>query len=51
MHGKVRNALNNLVGNHKRKRPLGEPMYRWDDNIRMDHRDIMWEGMDWIQLT
>jgi hypothetical protein len=22
-----------------------------EDNIRLDHRDIGWEGVDWIHLT
>jgi len=25
-----------LVGKPERKRPLGRPMRRWDDNIKMD---------------
>jgi hypothetical protein len=24
---------------------------RWADNIKMDLRDIGWDGMDWIDLT
>jgi hypothetical protein len=27
-----------LVGKHERKRPLGRPRYKWEDNIRMDLR-------------
>jgi hypothetical protein len=27
-----------LVGNPKRKRPLGRPRRRWEDGIRMDLR-------------
>jgi hypothetical protein len=29
-----------LVGNPEGKRPLGRPGHRWEDNIRMDLRDI-----------
>ena len=25
-----------LVGNLERKRPIGRPRYRWEDNIKMD---------------
>jgi hypothetical protein len=25
--------------------------HRWDDNIRMDLREIGWEGVDWICLA
>jgi hypothetical protein len=32
------------------RRPLGRPIRRWDDNIRMDLREIRWGGMDWINL-
>jgi len=24
--------------------------YTWKDNIRMDRREIDWEGVDWIHL-
>jgi hypothetical protein len=37
-----------LVGKHKGKRLLGRPRHRWEDGIRMDLREIGWEGMDWI---
>jgi hypothetical protein len=33
------------------KRPLGRPRLRWEDNIRMDLREIGWVGMDWIDLA
>jgi hypothetical protein len=37
-----RNAYRILVG----KRPLGRPRRRWEDNIKMNLRDIGWGGMD-----
>jgi hypothetical protein len=33
------------------KRPLGRPRHKWENNIRMDHREIGWGGMDWIDLA
>jgi hypothetical protein len=39
------------VGKPEGKRPLGRPRRRWEDNIRMDFREIGWGGMDWIDLT
>jgi hypothetical protein len=45
------NAYNILVGVHEGKRAFGRPRHRWDDNIRMDHREIRWEGVDWIHLA
>jgi hypothetical protein len=35
-----------LVGKPVGKRPLGRPRRRWEDNIRMDLREIGWDGMD-----
>jgi hypothetical protein len=32
------------------KGPLGIPRDMWEDNIRMDLRDIGWGGMDWVNL-
>jgi hypothetical protein len=40
-----------LVGKPEGKRPLGRPECRWYDNIKMDLREIDWNGMDWIHLT
>jgi hypothetical protein len=38
--GEVRNAYNVLVGKPGRKRPLGRPRRRWEDNIRIDLREV-----------
>jgi hypothetical protein len=40
-----------LVGKPEGKRPLRRPRYRWEDDIRMDLREIGWGGMDWIHLA
>jgi hypothetical protein len=32
------------------KRPLGRPRCRWVDNIKMDLREIGWDGMVWVGL-
>jgi hypothetical protein len=39
------------VGKREEKRLLGRPRHRWEDNIRMDLREIGWGGMDWIDLA
>jgi hypothetical protein len=39
------------VGKPEGKRPLGRPRRRWEDNIRMDVREIGWGGMAWIYLA
>jgi hypothetical protein len=46
-----KNAYWILVGKPEGKRPLGRPKCRWEDNIRMELREIGWGGMDWIDLA
>jgi hypothetical protein len=40
------NAYRILVGKPEGKRPLGRPRRRWVDNIKMDLREIGWDGRD-----
>jgi hypothetical protein len=49
--GETRNAYRILVGKPEGKRPQGRPRCRWVDNIRMDLREIGWDGMDWLDLA
>jgi hypothetical protein len=44
----MRNAYKILVGKSEGRRPLGRPSCRQEENIRMDHRDVGWECVDWI---
>jgi hypothetical protein len=46
-----RNAYRILVGKPQGKSPVGRPKRRWADNIKMDLREVGWDGMDWIDLT
>ena len=39
------------MGRPEGKRALGRPRLRWDDNIKMDLQDVVWRGMDWIDLA
>jgi len=39
-----------LVVKPEGKRPLGRPRRRWEDNIKMDLKEMGCEGMDWIEL-
>jgi hypothetical protein len=50
-HEAKRNAYRILVGEPEGKRPLGGPRRRWEDNIRMDLREIGWCGKEWIDLA
>jgi hypothetical protein len=45
------NTYRILVGKPERKRPLGRLRCTWKDNIKLDHRDIGWDCVDWIDLT
>jgi hypothetical protein len=48
--GEMRNPLNIFSEKPDEKRPLGGPKRRWWKNSRMNHREIGWECVDWIQL-
>jgi hypothetical protein len=49
--GEMRNAYRILVGKPEGKRPLGRRRCRWEDNIKMDLREIWWEAVDWSNQT
>jgi hypothetical protein len=46
--GEVRGAYNILVGRPEGRRPLGRPRRRWEDNIKLDLREIWFGDVDWI---
>jgi hypothetical protein len=48
--GEKRNAYRILAGRPEGKRPLERPRRRWVDNIKMDLREIGWDGVDWIDM-
>jgi len=37
-----------LVGQPEGKRQCGRPRRRWEDNIKMDLQEDVWDGRDWI---
>jgi hypothetical protein len=49
--GEKRNEYRILVRKPEGKRPLGRPICRWEDNIKMDIREIGCGGMDWVDLA
>jgi hypothetical protein len=49
--GEWRGALRVVVGKPEGKRPLGRPRRRWEDNINIHFKKIVWEGVDWIDLA
>jgi hypothetical protein len=49
--GEGRGVYGVLVGKPEGKRPLRRPRGRWEDNIKMDLREIWIAGANWIQLA
>jgi hypothetical protein len=49
--GEGRGVYRVLVGRPKVKRPLGRHRRRWEDNIKLDLREIEIDGANWIQLA
>jgi hypothetical protein len=46
--GEVTGAYNILVGGPEGRRPLGRPRRRWENNMKMDLREIGFGDVDWI---
>jgi hypothetical protein len=49
--GEGRGVYRFLVGKPGGKRPLGRPRRRWDDNLKLDLREIGIDGANWIRLA
>jgi hypothetical protein len=47
----MRSAYKILVGTPERKEPLGRLLCRWEYIIRMDLREVVWEGVNCIHLA
>jgi hypothetical protein len=44
--------MQNFNGRHDGKRPpFGIPSYRWEDNIKMDPKELGCDIVDWIHLA
>ena len=46
-----RNAYRILVSKPVRKRALGRPRHRWEDNIKTDLREVGCDPGEWIDLA
>jgi hypothetical protein len=46
----IRNAYKILFRTADGKRPFGRHRGRWEDNIRMDLREIGYEDLGWIRV-
>jgi hypothetical protein len=47
----MRNAYQILVRKPEGKRSLRRPRHRWEYNIKMDLREIGWEGVEWMHVA
>jgi hypothetical protein len=50
-HNEERNSYKILVGMLGGNRQLGRPRRRWEDNTKLDLREIGWGVMDWYDLS
>jgi hypothetical protein len=51
--GERRDAYRALVGKPEGRRPLGRPRRRWENNIKMDLREVgwgSWTGSIWLRI-
>jgi hypothetical protein len=46
-----KNAFRVLVGRPGGRRPLGRHRRRWEDNIKIDLKDIGWEAVYWVSVA
>jgi len=46
----TRHAYKVLAGKPERKRQVGRTKNIWNDNIKMNLKERLCEGMDWIQV-
>jgi hypothetical protein len=49
--GEGRSVYRVLVGKPEGKRSLGRPGCRWEDNIKLDLREIRMDGANWTRLA
>jgi hypothetical protein len=49
--GEGRGVYRVLVVRPECKRPLGRPRHRWENNIKLDLREMGIDGANWIQLA
>jgi hypothetical protein len=52
-YGEMRGAYRALVGKPEGRTPLGRPRHRWEDNIKMDLREVgwgAWAGSIWLRI-
>jgi hypothetical protein len=50
-NGREEETVLDIGGKAGRKETIGRPRRRWVENIKIDLREIGWEGMDWVNLA
>jgi hypothetical protein len=50
-HSRDEKCYKILVGNPPGKSPPGRPRRCWENNIRIDIREMEWESVDWTHLA
>ena len=50
-YGKFQKRKQRYSGKPEGKRPLGRPRLIWEDNIKMDLREMDCDARDWIALA
>jgi hypothetical protein len=48
--GDMRNTYNSSFRKPEGQKLLGRPKFIWENNIKLDLEETIWEGMNWIRL-
>jgi hypothetical protein len=51
MHRRDEKCIQNFCQKSEGKRPLRRPRCRWEDNIKIDLKEMGWEHVDWLHLA
>ena len=50
-YGTIQKCIQSSMGKPEGKKPLGRPRHRWEDNIKMNLREVDCVPGDWITLA
>jgi hypothetical protein len=50
-HGRDEKCTEKFGPKARRDEVIVRRRHRWEDNIRMDNRETVWEGVNWIHLA
>jgi hypothetical protein len=51
MHGRSKRCVHNFIGKPEERKSHMKPRCKWEDNIKVDLREVGREGVDWIYLA